>query len=64
MKGHKICVCDKIWKIIPKLSLLPLLIYSTAIAKNKHNSGLCGSYGSYFKFSFFSNFYSTLFIRL
>ena len=31
MMCHNICVCFKgaIWKIIPKLSLLPLLIWST-----------------------------------
>ena len=29
MMGHKICFNGKIWKIIPKLSLLPLLIWST-----------------------------------
>ena len=31
MMGHKICLCGKIWLIIPKLSLLPLLIWSTDI---------------------------------
>ena len=29
MRGHKICFCREILKIIPKLSLLPLLIWST-----------------------------------
>ena len=30
MMGHKICFYGKMWIIIPKLSLLPLLIWSTA----------------------------------
>ena len=30
MVGHKICSNGEIWLIIPKLSLLPLLIWSTA----------------------------------
>ena len=29
MMGHKICFCVEIWLIIPKLYLLPLLIWST-----------------------------------
>ena len=29
MMGHKICLNGEIWLIIPKLSLLPLLIWST-----------------------------------
>ena len=29
MMGHKICFCGEIWLIIPKLSLLSLLIWST-----------------------------------
>ena len=29
MMGHKICFYGEIWIIIPKLSLLPLLILST-----------------------------------
>ena len=29
MIGHKICLMEKIWKIIPKLSLLPFLSWST-----------------------------------
>ena len=29
MMGHKICFNGKIWKIIPELYLLPLLIWST-----------------------------------
>ena len=29
MKGHDICFKEAIWKIIPKLSILPLLIWST-----------------------------------
>ena len=29
MMGHKICFYGEIWLIIPKLSLLPLLIWST-----------------------------------
>ena len=30
MMGHKICFYGKIWIIIPKSSLLPLIIWSTA----------------------------------
>ena len=29
MMGHKICIYGEIWLITPKLSLLPLLIWST-----------------------------------
>ena len=29
MKGHNICFKGVMWKIIPKLSLVPLLIWST-----------------------------------
>ena len=29
MMGHKICFCEEIWIIIPKLTLLLLLIWST-----------------------------------
>ena len=29
MMGHKICFKGEIWLIIPKLSLLPLLIWTT-----------------------------------
>ena len=29
MVGHKICFYGEMWLIIPKLSLLPLLIWST-----------------------------------
>ena len=29
MMGHKICLNGEIWLIIPKLSLLPFLIWST-----------------------------------
>ena len=29
MMGHKICLNGEIWQIIPKLSLLPLFIWST-----------------------------------
>ena len=29
MVGHKICLYGEIWLIIPKLSVLPLLIWST-----------------------------------
>ena len=29
MTGHKICFYGEIWLIIPKFSLLPLLIWST-----------------------------------
>ena len=28
MIGHKICFNRKVWKIIPKLSLFPILIWS------------------------------------
>ena len=31
MMGHKICFYGEIWLIIPKLSLLPLLICSTEL---------------------------------
>ena len=31
MMGHKICLNKEIWLIIPKLSLLPLLIWSTVV---------------------------------
>ena len=31
MVGHKICFYGEIWLIIPKLFLLPFLIWSTAI---------------------------------
>ena len=31
MMGHKICFYGKIWLIIPKLSLIHLLIWSTAV---------------------------------
>ena len=31
MRGHNVCFYAKIWKIIPKLSLLPLLIWSTEV---------------------------------
>ena len=33
MMGYKICFNREIWIIIPKLSLLPLLIWSTALLK-------------------------------
>ena len=29
MKGHNVCFKEKIMKVLPKLSLLPLLIWST-----------------------------------
>ena len=29
MVGHKICLDGKTWKIVPKLSLLSLIIWST-----------------------------------
>ena len=32
MKGHNVCFNGKILKIIPKLSLLPLLIWSTVLS--------------------------------
>ena len=38
MMGHKICFYGEIWIIIPKLSLLPLLIWSTG------KSSLPGNY--------------------
>ena len=31
MMGHKICVNEIRWVVIPKLSLLPLLVWSTVI---------------------------------
>ena len=31
LMGHNLCFCGQIWEIIPKLSLLPLLIWSTVI---------------------------------
>ena len=34
MMGHKICFYGEIWLIISKLSLLPLLIWSTDICAN------------------------------
>ena len=33
MMGHKICFYEEIWLIIPKLSLLPIFIWSTAKKK-------------------------------
>ena len=36
MMGHKIRFYEEIWLIIPKLSLLPLLIWSTDVY------GVCG----------------------
>ena len=39
MMGHKICLNGKIWKIIPKLSLLPLLIWSTDLCFCKTQYG-------------------------
>ena len=33
MMGHKICFHEEIWLIIPKLSLLPLLIWSTDLTR-------------------------------
>ena len=32
MMGHKICFNGAIWLVIPKLSLLPLLIWSTGVS--------------------------------
>ena len=34
MMGHKICFYGEIWLIIPKLSPLPLLIWSPGMADN------------------------------
>ena len=34
MMGHKICFYREMWLIIPKLSLLTLLIWSTAFGKS------------------------------
>ena len=36
MMGHKICFSEEIWPIIPKLSLLLLLIWSPVNAHQKH----------------------------
>ena len=33
MVGHKLCFYGEIWLIIPQLSLLPLLIWSTGLKK-------------------------------
>ena len=38
MMGHKICFHGEIWKIIPKLSLLPLLTWSTGQGFSKFSS--------------------------
>ena len=35
MMGHKICFSGEMWLIIPKLSLLPLLIWSTEIIQGQ-----------------------------
>ena len=32
MMGHKICFYGEIWLIIPKLSLLPLLVWSSVMS--------------------------------
>ena len=32
MMGHKICFYGEVWIVIPKLSLLPLLIWCTGIS--------------------------------
>ena len=46
MQGHKICFYGEIWLIIPKLSLLPLLIWSTVTADLcKTDSHSCGMFG-------------------
>ena len=43
MRGHNICLNAKITKIIPKLSLLPLLTRSTAKGTHLHGKGILGS---------------------
>ena len=44
MMGHKICFYGKIWLIIPKLSLLPLLIWSTAYTFQYYVAGHSSSF--------------------
>ena len=39
MRGHKISVYGKIWIIFPKLSLLPLLIWSTVCCEEQGPAG-------------------------
>ena len=36
MIGHKICVYGEIWIIIPKLSLVPLLVCSATVPKDNY----------------------------
>ena len=43
MRGHNICLNAKIRKIIPKLSLLPLLTRSTTKGTHLHRKGILGS---------------------
>ena len=41
MRGHNICFKGVIWKIISKLSLLPLLIWSTDAPSCAVSTGIC-----------------------
>ena len=47
MMGHNICFKGVIWKIIPKLSHLPLLIWSTDEIKGAKERLLNTSHGIY-----------------
>ena len=49
MMGHKICFSEEIWIIIPKLSLLLLLIWSPALIVYK-----CGLWTVWFGDSIYS----------
>ena len=40
MRGHNICFHEEIWIIIPKLSLLPLLIWTTDGSDTQSNDSL------------------------
>ena len=66
MMGHKICFYGEIWLIIPKLSLLPLLICSTVFSDNTINMAVY--YETYFirneKTYFLSNEYHELITEL
>ena len=41
MMGHKICFYEEIWIIIPELSLITLLIWSTDKLCIRFSGGLC-----------------------
>ena len=43
MMGHKICFNEEIWIVIPKLSLLLLLIWSTAYNYLKYSCSASAS---------------------